>query len=178
MLVFILLTVATLLIIVAGLFAAGTQLEKSEKLVAIVVSVVGGLLTFVGLIFAGVQIRAGAQQLEAASIYAMQKDGRELYEKSLNNTQFVDYVFNYIPGRHYESSTTDAARRQVGIIIQFYSSIYNQYKHGVLSNEAWSVAQQDLCLFVKREPVRSIWTDHLAKNYPDDFVEKIGSCLV
>jgi hypothetical protein len=117
MLVLVLLLAALLLLIVAGLFAAGSHIERSEKLVSIVISVVGSLLTFVGLVFAGLQIRAGAQQLEASSIYAMQKDGREIFEKSMANTAYVDFVFHFSPNKTYDASTKEFARRQIGLII-------------------------------------------------------------
>ncbi len=68
------------------------SLKPNKDALGVAVSIVGGLLTFAGLLFTGLQIGAGARQLEASSIYTMQKDARELFEKASGDEAYRKYV--------------------------------------------------------------------------------------
>jgi hypothetical protein len=174
---FFILTAIVLIVAVVLLFVMGPSVVAKKPLIETIVTIVGSALTFIGLIFAGLQIRSGAQQLEAAAIYTMQKDARELVEKSRQNPAFVDYVLEYDPAKAYSDETKKAAGRQIGIVVQFYSSIFNQHKFGVTSREAWQVALDDMCRFIATEPVRIVWTEKLAAKYPEDFRAEANRCL-
>jgi hypothetical protein len=174
---FFVLTAIVLIVAVLLLFLMGRSVVARKPLIETIVTIVGSALTFVGLIFTGLQIRSGAQQLEAAAIYTMQKDARELVEKSRQNPAFVDYVLEYDPAKPYSDDTKKAAGRQIGIVVQFYSSIFNQHKFGVTSKEAWQVALDDMCRFIGSEPVRTFWTERLAPKYPEDFRTEANQCL-
>jgi hypothetical protein len=131
--------------------------------------------TFWGLMYTAWQIREGAKQIEASTIYTIQKDGREMVGKAYQNADFVDYVWRS------QENLTDAqlsnAAREFGQIVQFYSSIYNQNRLGVMSDEAWQVAYEDLCGLLERPAARTMWTSIFAKRaYSEGFKTAVNSC--
>jgi hypothetical protein len=66
-----------------------------------VIGIVGALLTLGGLLFAGAQIRAGANALQASTLYQIQKDGRDLRNEALRDSAYVTYIEDFDPSRTY-----------------------------------------------------------------------------
>jgi hypothetical protein len=153
-------------------------LATNQIQMGLVIGILGALLTLGGLLFAGVQIKAGANALQASTLYQIQKDGRELRNEALRDTAYVSYVEDYDPARTYAQNTISHAERRVGIILQFYASIFNQRSFGTLNDLTWQVVHADLCAFVKREPVRSMWLDRLSQHtFSLEFARAIDECL-
>jgi hypothetical protein len=153
-------------------------LAANQIQMGLVISMVGALLTLGGLLFAGAQIRAGANALQASTLYQIQKDGRELRNEALRDTAYVAYVEDFDPARTFAQNTISHAERRVGIILQFYASIFNQRSFGTLNDLTWQVVHADLCAFVKREPVRTIWLDRLSQHtFSPEFAREIEDCL-
>jgi hypothetical protein len=154
-------------------------LAANQIQMGLVIGIIGAGLTLVGLLYAGVQIRAGANALQASTLYQIQKDGRELRNEALRDTAYVAYVEDYDPSRTYETETISQAERRVGIILQFYASIFNQRSFGTLNDLTWRDAHADLCAFVRREPVRTIWLNRLSHHtFSGAFAAEIHDCLV
>ena len=101
-------------------------LGTNQTQVGLVIGMLASLFTFVGLIFAGKQVKAGANALRASTLYQIQKDSRELRNEALRDTDFVSYVEAHDPTVEYDAKTISHAERRVGIILQFYASIFNQ----------------------------------------------------
>jgi hypothetical protein len=153
-------------------------LANNQIQMGLVIGILGGLLTLGGLLFAGVQIKAGANALQASTLYQIQKDGRELRNEALRDEAYVSYVEDFDPARTYPPNIISQAERRVGIILQFYASIFNQRSFGTLNEVTWRVVHSDLCAFVRREPVRTMWFDRLAQHtFSPDFLQEVEDCM-
>ena len=73
------------------------------------------------------QLEATRKQLEASTMYNIQKDGRELMVSTERDAEVWDYLFRYEAAREpYPAELKARADRQLWLIMQFYSSVSNQ----------------------------------------------------
>ena len=153
-------------------------LARNQVQVGLCVAIVGAIFTLGGLLFAGIQIRAGANALLASTLYQIQKDSRELRNEALRDPEYISYVEEFRTDGTYSPEIISKAERRVGIILQFYASIFNQWRFGTLKRPTWNVVHSDLCAFVGREPVRSMWDRRLSRGvYSPEFIRAVNGCI-
>jgi hypothetical protein len=153
-------------------------LANNQVQVGLCIAILGALFTLSGLLFAGYQIKTGAKALQASTLYQIQKDGRDLRKDALQDPDYVLYVEEYSSGGAYPPDVISKAERRVGIILQFYASIFNQWRFGTLNDATWQVVHSDLCGFVTRKPVQTMWQESLSRTgFSQQFVRAVDRCI-
>ncbi len=83
-------------------------------------------------------------------------------------------VYNYI--RHYNANADSnallyqKAQPTIELLVQFYSTVYNQWKTGVIGDVAWKSLSNEISAFFQVPPVQRWWHERGAKGkYDDDF---------
>ena len=130
-----------------------------------------------GLWFAGNQFRQARRSLEATTIYNIQKQSGDLLASIAGDRD----VYNYII--HYDANADNTAlyqRAQPAIerLVQFYSTVYNQWRMGVIADVFWRSISKEICAFFQDPPVKRWWNERGAKGrYNDDFKKFVGDCI-
>lgn len=150
--------------------------KRNKEPIEVLVSVLGAVGVVIGLVYTGWQIRLGAKQLEAANLYAMQKDARDLFRETMKVPEFVEYVFKYNSSREYPAEVTDEAASQTGLVLNFYSSIFRQYKLDAISDSAWAFIYNDMCQLFERPAIQKMWIERFERLYTNEFVDVVQSC--
>jgi hypothetical protein len=124
-------------------------------------SFVAGLI---GLAFTVSQIHNTNLTLQATNAYAIQKDARELALSLQGNEAFRDYVMQYNAQKKYTPDTIADAHRNVGRLLNFYLSVYRQYKAGGISTSLEKSFAKDFCDTLRNPIVGEYWQTSLANN--------------
>lgn len=144
-------------------------LQKNSQIFEVVASV----STVLALLFTGYQIYEARRGLEASTVYQLQRDGREILKS--HDVAVRAYVFG-VGAR----DPTLAARGEPLIteMIQYYSSVLNQRRNGVIGDSYWDAFDREMCTNISRSRVKEFWTQKVAKGlYSDDFKRWGEDCL-
>lgn len=139
----------------------------------------GAIVALMGLLFTGAQIRDASKQLEAATVYSIQGDFRELYASAMASPEYREYVLNFDANSKYDKTTVEVARRHIAQFLQLYSAMFISRTYGVVSEEAWKIALRDLCSQLGQEPVQRAWQDRYKAAYEEavpEFVSEVETC--
>lgn len=150
------------------------------------------LLALVGLLFAYHQLKASrdaileaqksinvaVKSLEASTIYAIQKDGRELFKSLQKNPQLFNYIYNFREGESYDHDLISRADLKIAEAIQYFSSVFNQRRNAVIPDTYWDTFAQEICSFLQEKPVSRFWLQKAIRGkYSKEFKEFGNSCL-
>jgi hypothetical protein len=103
---------------------------------------IGSFATVFLVFVAWYQLSQTNKQLEATTLYAIQKDGRELLSQLQGDRELWDFFFNYKPP--YSDEVQKRADREIAVVLQYYSSLSNQRRYGVISDRNWAVVEGEL----------------------------------
>jgi hypothetical protein len=125
---------------------------------------ISALAFIAGLIGLGVtisQIHNTNVTLQATNAYAIQKDARDLVSELQNDVAFREYVLENDPNKQYAASTVTEAKRDVGRLLNFYLSVYRQYKAGGISSLLAESFGKDFCGVMKNPIITGYWKANL-----------------
>lgn len=147
--------------------------KKYEK----VISGLVGVVTLCSLLIAAWQLHEASKQIEASTIYQIQKDGRELLGSLNKDSLIFNYIYRYKTGTKYNEVVLSRAERKIVELTQYFSSVFNQKRNGIISDRYWTTFNEEICHFFRIEPVSRFWEDK-GKNgyYSDDFKTLIRNC--
>src|SRR5882724_8004528 len=148
--------------------------EKYEK----VISGVVGVLTFCSVFIAAWQLRQASKQIEASTIYQIQKDGRQLLGSLNQDSSIFNYIYKYKDGTKYNQDVVSRAERKIVELTQYFSSVFNQRRNGIISDPYWTTFNEEICHFFRIRPDTRFWEERgKSGQYSDDFKTLIRSCL-
>lgn len=137
-----------------------------------------GIATAVAVIFAAVQIREARQSLEATTVYNLQKDAREIIANLKEDKEIFEYIINHEGNKEYSQDLRNRAEFQIAICIQFYSSVFNQHRNGVITDKYWPTFAGEICKFIRRPAVAAFWNAKVMPGeYSEDFKSFGNNCL-
>ena len=139
---------------------------------------IGLLMTYFQLVAANRQIEQAQTALRANTIFTIQKDGRELFQSLTSDPKVYAYVFDLSKGQADEELKSKA-RTRVGQLINYYASVYNQYKAEAVDEKFWKTGLYELCLVLATPLGRSVWqqiTTKGAEGYQPGFLKEGEAC--
>lgn len=130
------------------------------------------------LIVAAYQAQRAATTLEAATLYQIQKDGRDLFRQVSENPAYQKFVMNFNPNVKYDEDLKREAELRIGMVLQYFSAISKQFEFSALSDRSRASWDRDLCDFVTRQPVKTVWQEKFARSeLSDNFKQQVNACL-
>jgi hypothetical protein len=154
--------------------------KNQSVLVAIgsIGSLLCGIATLIGVIVASCSLTQTNKQLEATTVYNIQKDGRELRQSIQADAALSDYFFRYNSNEPYPPELKAKADRELAIIMQFYSSITNQRRDESISESFWTDFERDFCNFLHTIPAKQYWDQKVLPGAYDEYFKEVGQrCL-
>jgi hypothetical protein len=143
-----------------------------------IVSMVAGVATAAGVIFAAVQIGEARRSLEATTVYNLQKDARDLIAILKKEGEIFDYIYHHEENKEYPEDLRNKADFQIATCLQFYSSVFNQHRNGVITDKYWPAFESEICNFICRPAVAAFWNAKVLPGvYSADFKSFGNSCL-
>jgi hypothetical protein len=150
----------------------GSTFRKFEKEITVLaniatsISAIAAVVALAGLAY---QIYDARKSVEAQLVYSLQKDGREIIENVRKNAEVFEYIFRHADRKTYEARVVADAEFEMMKIIQFYSSLFNQRRNGVISDRYWQSFSREIESFIRRQPVAVFWDARIRNS---DFSEE------
>jgi hypothetical protein len=143
------------------------------------------LIQFFGFAVAAVGIFIGAKNLEGAkrslestTVYNIQKDSRELLVALKNDPSLWNYLTKHDQTAQYTSELLQKADGQITILIQFFSSVYNQRRNKVISDTFWDSLEGEIHGVLNLPPVKTFWQSKvISGQYNQDFKNFGNECI-
>ena len=99
------------------------------------------------------QIEQAENALRANTIFAIQKDGRELIQSISSDPKVYRFIFEFDKNFTADAETQLKARIRIGQLINFYASMWNQYQAGAVDARFWKTGLSELCFVWVRQSV-------------------------
>lgn len=147
--------------------------------VGIVGAMVGLLLTYRQLSAANDQIEQAKNSLRANTIFAIQKDGRELIQSISAEPKVYRFIFEFEKSTGVDAETQLKARVRIGQLINFYASMFNQYQAGAVDGRFWKTGLAELCAVLNTPVGGAAWREITSKGqegYQAGFLKEGGTC--
>jgi len=149
------------------------------------ISGVAAIVTAGGVVFAALQFQKTAEQiteakrsLEATTVYQIQKDGRDLLKSLKDDHEVLDYIYHYKKDACYDPKVITRAEAAITGVIQYFTSVFNQRRNRVISDIYWDAFAEEICHFVRQEPVSRFWAEKVNKGtYNNEFKAFGNGCL-
>jgi len=139
---------------------------------------VGLLLTYFQLAAASAQIEQAKNALRANTIFAIQKDGRELMQSIAAEPKVFRYIFDLDKSAPDQELQLKATAR-LGQLINYYASMYNQYEAGAVDAKFWKTGLSELCGVLETPIGSAAWRQLLSKGasgYQAGFIKEGSTC--
>jgi hypothetical protein len=149
------------------------------------IQAVGAIATTVGMGFAVValwltqgQIEIARKSIEATTVYSLQSDARELLSDLQSNPEVAEYLGAFEADKDYPPETVKRAQAKLRVLFQFYSAVFNQHQQGALDDEYWNVFAEEICEFVRIEPVKAYWKSRAEPSkFNQAFKDFLSQCV-
>ena len=146
--------------------------------IGVVAAAIGLLLTYFQLGAANVQIEQAKNALRANTIFAIQKDGRELIQSIASEPKVYRFIFDLdkVPA---DQEVLLKASLRVGQLINYYASMYNQYEAGAVDTKFWKTGLSELCFVLETPFGASVWRQITSKapdGYQPGFLKEGSKC--
>lgn len=135
-----------------------------------VIGGIAGLATAIGLLataaaisLAAVQIRQQRELSRAQAAYEVQRDAREFAWQLIADATLATAVFGREP---------DKGRAAIASVVNFYSAVFQMWRHGVLGSPIWTLFEGELTAMLQREEAREIW-DEIKGGFDPAFVAAV-----
>jgi hypothetical protein len=143
-----------------------------------VLSGLAAIATVIALAFAGWQLRQANKSLEASTVHALQRDGHEMLKTLREKPEVYRFIFASAPGEKPDPKIAADVHLAITELVQYFSSVMNQRRNGVISDAYWPSFDREMCLTLHRPAVRAFWEEKVvAGAYSDDFKQWGGECL-
>lgn len=116
----------------------------------------------IGLGFTIYQIHNTNETLQATNAYSIQKDARELVTALQNDKAFRQYVLENDPNA--SPAVIADAQRDIGRLLNFYLSVYRQYRASGISTLLAESFARDFCGVMKNPIIAEYWKARLAES--------------
>jgi hypothetical protein len=126
------------------------------------------------------QLQQAKESLRANTIFNIQRDGRELIGSIAADPKLFRFVFDLDKGASADDDIRFKAEIKVGQLINFYSSVYNQFEAGAVDEKFWKTSFGELCQLLKKTFPRSMWrqiVEQASDRYQRGFLEEGQTCL-
>jgi hypothetical protein len=146
--------------------------------VGVLGAALGLLLTYFQLGTANSQIEQAKNALRASTIFAIQKDGRELIQSIASEPKVYRLIFD-LDKSIADPETKLKASVRIGQLINFYASIYNQYEAGAVDSKFWKTGLSELCQVLGTPLGAVVWreiTSGRTELYQPTFLKEGGTC--
>jgi hypothetical protein len=128
------------------------------------------------LVFTGFQIRDARKALEASTVYGLQKDGRDLL--AVLYREHKDAYKAVLELGPVDKASPDEIDFVETSLIQYFSSVVNQHRNGVIGDDYWPAFDREMCVLLKRPTITSFWKTRVAGgSYSEDFKQWGSRCL-
>lgn len=146
--------------------------------VGVLAAAVGLFLTYRQLGAASEQIELAKNALRANTIFAIQKDGRELIQSIAAEPKLYRFIFDLDKGATPDSELQVKATVKVGQLINYYASMYNQYQAGAVDAKFWKTGLVELCLLLNTPFGASMWREinKAPERYQAGFIQEGNTC--
>jgi len=125
-----------------------------------------------GIFFTGLQIRDSADTASASLVYQIQRDGRDILKTASAN---ADYVKCVDLGQECNEDELHRAYNGVRFVLQFYTSVNNQFHMGALEQNYWEAWKGEICSYLQLPSVAAYWSKFAAR-YSNSFQDTVESC--
>jgi hypothetical protein len=128
---------------------------------------------------AKVQLEQAKLALRANTIFSIQRDGRELVGSIASDTHMLKLIYDDNNSEPVTDELRLRARIKVGQLINFYASMFNQYRAGAIDERFWRTGHADMCFLLNKTFVRSMWRaiqEH-PEGYQADFLAEGQTCF-
>jgi hypothetical protein len=126
------------------------------------------------------QLQQAKEALRANTIFSIQRDGRELIGSIAADPKLFRFVYDLDKGVSADDDLRLKAEIRVGQLINFYSSVYNQFQAGAVDEKFWKTSFGELCQLLKKTFPRSMWrqiVEQASDRYQKGFLEEGQTCL-
>jgi hypothetical protein len=153
-------------VVSAWIRALWSGLKTYDKQIASLAAIA----TTCGIVFAALQLRQTSQSLEASTVYQVQKDGRDLFRLLREDKQVLDYIYNFKASASYDAKIVSRAELTITELVQYFSSVFNQHRNGVITDAYWDSFAGEICAFIGLPPVSKFWEQKVMKGkYSKEF---------
>jgi hypothetical protein len=126
------------------------------------------------------QLEQAKLSLRANTIFNIQRDGRDLIGSIAAEPNLFRFIYDLDNGASADADTRLKAEVKVGQLINFYSSMYNQFQAGAVDEKFWRTGLADMCFLLNKTYARSMWRG-IIKSRPDryqsGFLEEGQTCF-
>jgi len=138
----------------------------------------GLCLTVNQLATATAQLDQAKEALRANTIFAVQKDGRDLIGSIAADGKVFRLIFDLDKGAGADDETRLRATIRVGQLINYYASMYNQFKTGAIDQRFWKTGLAELCVVLKTPFGASMWRqiNKEPEGYQSGFLAEGNTC--
>jgi hypothetical protein len=132
--------------------------------------------TIAALIFTGCQIQNASKSLEASTVYGLQKEGRDLHAVLFREHKDAYKSVLGLPAT--DKVNTDEVDFVATSLIQYFSSVVNQHRNGVIGDDYWPAFDREMCSLLRRPSITSFWKTRVERgSYGEDFKQWGSKCL-
>jgi len=117
-------------------------------------AICGVIVGVIGFSFTILQLIRTENTLRASNTYEVQRDARDLIEKISADARFSEFLL----GRGDESYAAEFDKK-LWQMLNFYLSVYRQYKAGGITPEFSNSFKSDFCRFLTIQKVSDRWTN-------------------
>jgi hypothetical protein len=137
---------------------------------------VAAVAAIAALVFTGCQIRDARKSFEASTVYGLQKDGRDLH--AVLYREHKDAYKAVLELEAAEKASPDEVDFVATSLIQYFSSVVNQHRNGVIGDDYWPAFDREMCVLLKRPTITRFWKTRVTGgSYSEDFKQWGTKCL-
>lgn len=130
-------------------------LTRNKDVISALTALVGVPLGLIGLFITIHQLGDAKRQLEAATIFSIQTEGRNLLKELQTDPALYKYMLN--PAEHASLSPEDKKKGNVYVarILQYFSTIAIQKRAGNISEAFWPAFEEEICQAFEQETIKN-----------------------
>lgn len=134
-------------------------LKRHKDSISSLTALIGVPLVLLGIGLTIYQLSQTKSQLEAAVIFAIQDEARDLRDELGKDQDLHGFVVGTRNIDQISDATKLRGNMYIGKILQYYSSIILQRRAGVISDDYWPLLLEDLCGAMRLERLQEALED-------------------
>ena len=150
--------------------------EQPLRSIGSIATAVGAIIAAIGIFLASSNLQNTQRAVEAATVYNIQKDARTLLAGL--DPDVRNYLYETNDNQQHSSQLLQKADQQLTVILQFYSSVYNQHREGIFPDVHWNSFRDEICSFISLPRVKEFWQTKVAPGpYDSQFKDFGNHCI-
>lgn len=147
-------------------------LDHNADAITAFAAIAATIIALIGFGLTIAQLYQTQLALRAGNTYAIQKDGRELVGEIFGDGSFSAFLEK--PNKRVTATARAAARRKMGLLANFYLSVFRQHKAGGITPSLYKSMGDDFASFLKNAIVREFFIERLRGGaYGDEHKEMV-----